>query len=221
MEYICDNCNKEFISNSHLNRHLNKKKLCVKQIIKCTNCLKEFKTKQQLDNHINRQNKCIKIDLEIENKKLKEETTNKILQLIEENKQLNKEIINLKKEKIKENDINITNKNINNNIIIGYVYIVSNLCYELQDIYKIGQTTNKDRRLSSYNTGKMTKDKFKYLYIIETEHFIELEKLIFKYLENYKVNNEMYKINLEKLKNIIKKLNSKLIIENEILNLIL
>jgi hypothetical protein len=43
-----------------------------------------------------------------------------------------------------------------------------------------------------------------------------LEKLIFKYLENYKVNNEMYKINLEKLKNIIENLNLKFISEKNI-----
>ena len=29
----------------------------------------------------------------------------------------------------------------------------------------------------------MPKDKFRYIFIIETEYFIELEQLIFKYLE--------------------------------------
>jgi len=193
--FNCEKCNKSFTRKYNLDTHLNKKISC-DNTIKCTICNKIFKTNQILTNHLNRKNKCIKQSIEEENIELKEE----IKTLQEENRNLKNNTY------IKYN-------------IIGYVYIVSNLCYELQDIYKIGQTFNKDTRLSAYNTGLMLQDKFRYIYIIETEYFIELEQLIFKYLEKYKVNNEMYKLKLLKIKNLIEKLNIKLIAEKEIKNL--
>jgi len=71
--YKCKKCNKSFISNCHLTRHLNRKNPCIKKIIKCENCLKIFKTNQILSNHLKRKNPCIKVDLILENEKLKEE----------------------------------------------------------------------------------------------------------------------------------------------------
>lgn len=209
----CIKCNKEFKNKYNLTKHLNKKIQC-NNIIKCDNCLTIFKTKQILTNHLNKKNKCTKVDLEKENIELKHK--NEILQLTLNYKNNdNKSNINTNNSKLKENlSINMGN----NKSEYGYVYIVSNLCYELQDIYKIGQTANKDSRLSGYNTGKMTKDRFKYLFIIETEHFIELEKLIFKYLEKNKVNNEMYKLKLPKIKKIIHLLNNNLINEKQVFN---
>ena len=106
--YKCKKCSKEFKSNYHLNRHINKKKSCIKDIIKCENCLTVFKTKQILLNHLNRKNKCIKVDLEKEIIELKHK--NEILQLELENQKLkNSKITN-----------NITNSNnTTNNFILN------------------------------------------------------------------------------------------------------
>ena len=113
--YNYEKCNKSFNRKYNLNTHLNKKIPCDK-ILKCFNCNNTFKTNQLLTNHLNRKNKCIQQSIEDKNRELKEEI--KELQL--ENQKLKKNTY------IKYN-------------IIGYVYIISNLCYELQDIYKIGQ----------------------------------------------------------------------------------
>ena len=208
--YNCDNCDKEFKNNRDLKRHINRKNQCNK-IIKCNNCNKIFKTNQQLNNHVNRKNKCKKIDLEEENIKLKEEK-----------KDLEKENLELKLEKLKNNN-NIKDKQINklSNLTIsdnktGYIYLVSNIWYEISDIYKIGRTTSIKTRISTYNTGRITKDKFIYVYYIETDYPIELEKIIFEYLKDFKLNNEMYKLKLSKLKNIIRMLHTNLINEKNI-----
>jgi len=115
------------------------------------------------------------------------------------------EIIELTNRKI------ITNNNITNNNKFGIVYIISSLFYQLQNIYKIGYSENtiKERLAGYYTTGHIESVKLKYIYKLETIHYKELEKLIFEYLKDYKINNEMYKIDLEKLKKLIKKINSK------------
>jgi len=209
--YICNKCNKEFTYKNSYNRHLIKKIPC-DNIIKCNNCLTIFKTNQILNNHKNRKNNCIKVDLNQKNIELEHE--NKLLKLELEINKLKNENNTLKQKESKISQPKENNK-------IGIVYILSSLLYQLQDIYKVGYSSNtmKVRLAGYYTTGHIESMKLKYIYKLETEHYKELENLIFQYLKKYKINNEMYKIDLKKLKNIIEKLNSKLILENEIMNL--
>jgi hypothetical protein len=206
----CDKCGKCFKIKYYLTQHL-KKKIPCDRVIKCDICNKVFTQISNLKSHLNKKNKCKKIDLEEENIKLKEEK-----------KYLEEENLELKLEKLKNNN-NIEDKQINklSNLIIsdnktGYIYLVSNIWYEISDIYKIGRTTSIKSRLSPYNTGRITKDKFIYVYYIETDYPIELEKIIFEYLKDFKLNNEMYKLKLSKLKNIIRMLHTNLINEKNI-----
>jgi hypothetical protein len=200
--YNCEKCNKEFNKKHHLTQHYNRKIGC-SRILKCDICLKEFKTIFNLNRHKNRKNKCIKIDLEKENIELKHK--NEILEL-------QNEILKLKDNKTINRLSNLT---ISDNKT-GFIYLVSNIWYEISDIYKIGRTTSIKTRLSPYNTGRITKDKFLYVYYIETDYPIELEKIIFEYLKDFKLNNEMYKLKLSKLKNIIRMLHTNLINEKNI-----
>lgn len=96
------------------------------------------------------------------------------------------------------------------------IYVASNICYEIQKIRKIGRTINIDTRINGYNTGLLQKDKFSYVYTFQTDYPIELEQLIFKTLEKYKVENEMYKLELSKIKTIIELLNQNIINEKYI-----
>jgi len=88
---------------------------------------------------------------------------------------------------------------------IGFIYILTNLNYQLQGIYKVGQTINLKNRLSTYNTPKIEKDKYQYVYSFETNNIIELEKYIHDHpkLKEFKIKNEIYKIKFNDLKNIL------------------
>jgi len=203
----CELCSKEFKRKYDLDKHL-KRKIPCNNIIQCNNCLKIFKTTFNLNRHQDRKIKCEKVNLEQENKVLKEKLNkNKGLEQIE------KKIKDLINSQEKENKIlKQENKDLKETVMgfkkylnIGFIYILTNMCYEIQDIYKVGQTGNLKNRLSNYNTPKVEKDKYQYVFSFETNNIIELEKYIHKHskLKEFKTNNELYKIKFEDLKNIL------------------
>ena len=207
----CELCKKEFKLKHHLIQHL-KRKIPCNNIIQCDRCLVIFKTKQKLTNHQNRKTPCEKVDLEQEVKDLKAE--NEKLKLEKENRILNQTIINTQNTTVNKLKREIDNlKEINKllishldlNINTGFIYILTNLCYEIQDIYKVGKTINLNNRLSNYNTPKVEKDKYQYVYSIKSNNIDDLEKYIHNHpkLKEFKTNNELYKIKFNDLKNII------------------
>ena len=168
---------------------------------KCNLCNREFNNIYNFERHLKRKipcNRVIQCNNCLTNFKTKQKLNNHLNRKnpcksnILENTAINK----LKQEnnKLKETLINI-----------GYIYILTNLSYEIQDIFKIGKTSNLKTRLSTYNTPKMEKDKYKYIYCFKTYDADNLEKYIHNHpkLKEYKTNNELYKIKLEDLKKII------------------
>lgn len=61
MPFKCQKCNNTFISNTNLNKHLNRQTPC-NEIIQCKRCDKLFKQSKELTNHMNRKFPCKIID---------------------------------------------------------------------------------------------------------------------------------------------------------------
>lgn len=176
--YDCLKCDKSFINNFLLQRHL-KRKIPCDRIIQCIICLQKFKTLQLLNKHENRQNKkCYPPD---------------IIQRVNELKNEIKGINEVKKIKLKYE-------------YGGFIYILSNINNEAEHIYKIGITENLKSRLNSYNTGMQKHQHFYYCSQYHCSDPVNLEKYIFSKLKKFKIENvnEMYKLQFEKLDNIIK-----------------
>jgi len=141
------------------------------------------------------------LKLKLENQQLKKTNNNEILKLKLENQQLKKtkndEILKLKL----ENQQLKKTKNSSN----GHIYILTNLNYQLQGIYKVSRTINLKSRLSTYNTPKIEKDKYSYIYSFKTYDNENLENYIHDHpkLKEFKIKNEIYKIKFEDLKEIL------------------
>lgn len=87
---------------------------------------------------------------------------------------------------------------VNNN---KYMYIL--LVNKGKNIFKIGRTQNIRNRLKSYSTGKDKHPDIKFIMIVDDSIKVEkCVKLMSKQFK-YKENKELYKIELDKLKNII------------------
>lgn len=82
----------------------------------------------------------------------------------------------------------------------GYIYLaIDNQTEQL----KIGRTKNKSQRISSLNTGRASKlDNFQWF---ECKDTLKAEKLIHEKLEQYKIRNEWYELNIEDAKLVITK----------------
>lgn len=85
----------------------------------------------------------------------------------------------------------------------GYIYIATTKDYNQKNIFKIGSTVNLTKRLCSYNTGRLTEDKYYYLWDLRCTLWSDLEKHIHRLLTPLKEGNELYCLNYESLKKLI------------------
>ena len=163
----------------------------------CKLCNKSFKLKHHLIQHQKKKIPCNRI-ITCNRCKTKFKTKQGLNRHLKRKKPCNNTNLEELIEKIKQLEIQLDRN-------IGYIYILTNLSYEIQDIYKIGKTGNLKTRLSSYNTPKVEKDKYKYIYLFKTYDMNNLEQFIHNHfkLKEYKTNNELYKIKFEDLKKII------------------
>jgi hypothetical protein len=85
--------------------------------------------------------------------------------------------------------------------MIGWIYCITNSLYKIDDMYKLGYTSNKNphqlvkqhliQRYGTYFPDVECIDLF------EVKQPIQAEKQLFEFLKDYKHNNEIYKANYE------------------------
>ena len=86
-----------------------------------------------------------------------------------------------------------------------YVYVATNRTYAKQNMFKIGMTESPEKRLCGYQTGRVSDDKFAYVFIMKCVNGKALEQLIFTRLEpfRYDKHKEVFQIHFEILKDIL------------------
>lgn len=86
-----------------------------------------------------------------------------------------------------------------------YVYIATSRNYAKQNVFKVGMTKMLEKRMTGYQTGRVSDDKFAYMYIMKCVDAKTLEQLIFTRLEpfRYEDSRELFQIHFETLKSIL------------------
>lgn len=86
-----------------------------------------------------------------------------------------------------------------------YVYIATTRSYAKKNIFKVGCTTRLEKRMSGYQTGRSSDDKYCYVYLMKCVDSRAMEQLIFTRLKQFahEDNKELFQIHLETLKSII------------------
>lgn len=120
--------------------------------------------------------------------------------------ELNNKENELKEEKEKNKLLSDSIINYNILKLTGYVYIATTTRYASENIFKIGFTNKLQSRLGTYNTAKVSKDKYYYCFTYYCHDYKLLEKYIFSFLNNFKVkdSNELYNLHYELLLIIMK-----------------
>lgn len=128
------------------------------------------------------------------------------------NEKLKKEIDNLKNlssiqneeiEKLKTKTLMMSKNTIDRSYLVKNqkIYIASTRLYTQENIFKIGGTTNIEKRFVTYNTERPLEDRFDYVFEELCYDFKLIENIVSKFLERFKVPNkrEVYNINLNDL----------------------
>lgn len=86
----------------------------------------------------------------------------------------------------------------------NYVYIITTDNYLNEKIYKVGCSSNIERRLKQFNSTRIQSDFFRIVYLFPTVNMYALEARIHSLLANDRLNNEFFKIqNVDSLINLI------------------
>lgn len=86
-----------------------------------------------------------------------------------------------------------------------YVYVATSRNYSKQNVFKVGMTKSLEKRMTGYQTGRVSDDKFAYVYLLKCVDAKALEQLIFTRLEpfRYEDSRELFQIHFETLKDIL------------------
>ncbi len=86
-----------------------------------------------------------------------------------------------------------------------YVYIATTKSYAKKNIFKVGCTTRLEKRMSGYQTGRSSDDKYCYVYLMKCVDSRAMEQLIFTRLKQFahEGSKELFQIHFETLKSII------------------
>ena len=91
-------------------------------------------------------------------------------------------------------------------LVNGYIYILWNDMYKLygDNVFKIGRTTDIQKRINCYTTVYIKPSEIKYI-SIKCDNYVLAEMLIFDFLKNNRIvnNREFFKINLNETIKII------------------
>ena len=87
-----------------------------------------------------------------------------------------------------------------------YVYIATSRNYAKQNVFKVGMTKLLEKRMGGYQTGRISDDKFSYVYLMKCVDAKAIEQLIFTRLKpfSYEDSRELFQIHFETLKDILR-----------------
>ena len=90
---------------------------------------------------------------------------------------------------------------------VGYIYVVK-ASRRRRNAYKIGQTRNLNKRLSTYQTGNL--EKIEVIFKWRTDRLQSVEKCVKQSLQEFRLRkyNEIYEANIDMIKKIIETCNS-------------
>lgn len=80
--------------------------------------------------------------------------------------------------------------------MLGYVYVITTCNYRSRSVFKIGFTTNLNRRLKLFNATRMNDDLFYCVRNWRTVHYSKLEAYLHAQLNEYRKKNEFFKVSL-------------------------
>ena len=86
-----------------------------------------------------------------------------------------------------------------------YVYVATSCNYAKQNVFKVGMTDSLKTRMTGYQTGRTSDDKFSYIYVMKCVDAKTLEQMIFTRLESfrYEDSRELFQIHFDTLKDIL------------------
>lgn len=88
----------------------------------------------------------------------------------------------------------------------GLVYVISTNTYFEQNIFKIGFTKCIEKRLKQFNNTRTAEDHFFLCFKHDTISYKELETLVHRNLEPYKLKNELFQLPLHEIEDTINKI---------------
>lgn len=148
-----------------------------------------------------------------------------------ESQKTNQELIELTNQlKIKDellieamaNNLKLDNKilNIKTYNDDGWIYLITNDEWQLNNCYRLGKTTNLNNRFNKYKIGRRIHEKLYYVYYFRTKHVDLLETLLRHNLENYRENpkTDEYILHADILIPLVDKISN--IFNNQIMNLV-
>lgn len=83
--------------------------------------------------------------------------------------------------------------------MLGCVYVVTTDCYKDKSIFKIGFTTNLEKRLKTFNTTRMSNDLFYCVRQWRTVHYSKLEAFLHQYLKEFRRKNEFFEVDIQSI----------------------
>jgi hypothetical protein len=82
-----------------------------------------------------------------------------------------------------------------------FIYILD--VNKSKDIFKMGRTGNMRKRLQAYATGKEKHPDIEYILIVDDDKQVEKCSKLFAKANQYKGNKELYKIHIDKLRELV------------------
>jgi hypothetical protein len=86
----------------------------------------------------------------------------------------------------------------------SYIYVMTTKSYISQNLFKIGQTTNLEKRVKQHKTGRANGDEMYLVFSMKVYNSDNVEKFIFNKLESFKHNKyELFNINYHMLMDLM------------------
>ncbi len=212
MIYKCDKCNKTFIQKINYIRHVKRKKSCVTELLsmKCDKCNKPFSNKYNLRRHIlNFCDNAVIVDNITPDKVQDKINLCMCIHCKKKFKTVSLLARHIKfkcKPNVKYNNIyEFDKKTLGKHFFpkcknAGEIYIVQNN-FEQNNYFKIGITRNLSSRIASYRCGNVYEPRLHYYF--PCKDIKTIDNIIKKALSKFHVKREIYKGDVDEIKDII------------------